>query len=146
MAPFEALYDRRCRTPLFWDEVGERQVEGPESIQQMVDKVELIRKMIKTAQDRQASYANTKRRPFHFESGEHVLLRVSPFRKVMRFCLKGNLAPQFIVPFKILEKVGDVAYLLALLPYLSSIHNVFHVSLLCQYVADESHILHPTEV
>ncbi|XP_073153702.1 uncharacterized protein [Henckelia pumila] len=146
MTPFEDLYGRRCQTPLFWDEVGERQVEGPELIQQMVDKVELIKRRIKTTQDRQTSYANTKRRPLYFEAGEHVFLRVLPFRKMMRFGLKGKLAPRFIGPFEMLEKVGDVAYSLALPPYLSSIHNVFHMSLLCQYVADESHILHPMEV
>ncbi|XP_073153309.1 uncharacterized protein [Henckelia pumila] len=120
MAPFKALYRRRCRTPLFWDEVGERQVEGPQMIQQMTDAVEMIR--------------------------EHVFLRVSPFRKVMRFGLKGKLSPRFIGPLEILDKVGDVAYRLALPSYFSSIHDEFHVSLLRQYVADESHILHPIEV
>ncbi|XP_073153728.1 uncharacterized protein [Henckelia pumila] len=146
MAPSKALYGHRCRTPLFWDEVGERQVEGPELVQKMVDKVELIKRRIKTAQDRQASYANTKLRPLHFEAGEHVFLRVLTFRKVMRFGLKEKLATRFIGPFEILEKVGDVAYHLVLPSYLSSMHNVFHVSLLHLYVADESHILHPMEV
>ncbi|XP_073133402.1 uncharacterized protein [Henckelia pumila] len=104
MAPFEALYGRYCRTPLFWDEVGERQVEGPQLIQQMTDVVELIRQRIKAAQDRQAIYANTYRTPLHFE--------------VMRFGLKSKLSPRFIGPFEILEKVGDVAYRLALPPYI----------------------------
>ncbi|XP_073124796.1 uncharacterized protein [Henckelia pumila] len=130
MASFEAIYGRRCRTLIFWDELGKRQVEGPEMIQQIVDKVELIKKSIKTAHDRQTSYANTKRIPLHFETGEHVFLRVSPFRKVMRFGLKGKQAPRFIGPFEILEKVDDVAYHLALPPYLS----------------DELHILHLTEI
>ncbi|XP_073133905.1 uncharacterized protein [Henckelia pumila] len=88
MTPFEALYVRRCRTSLFWDEVGEIRVEGPELIQQIIDKVELIKKRIKIAQDRQASYANTKRIPLHFEIGENVFLRFSPFRRVIRFGLK----------------------------------------------------------
>ncbi|XP_073120507.1 uncharacterized protein [Henckelia pumila] len=128
------------------DEVGERQVEGPQLVQQMVEKVEFIRKRIKTAQDRQASYANTKCRPLNFEAGEHVFLRVSPFRKVVRLGLKGKIATRFIGPFEILEKVEDVAYHLELPQYLSGIHNMFHVSLLRQYVADKSHILHSTEV
>ncbi|XP_073137267.1 uncharacterized protein [Henckelia pumila] len=115
-------------------------------IQQMTDAVELIRKRIKKAQDRQASYANTHRKPLHFEVREHVFLRVSPFRKGMRFVLKGKLSPRFIGSFEIIEKVGDVAYGLDLPPYLSSIHDVFHVSFLRQYVAVESHILHPNEV
>ena len=146
MSPFEALYGRRCRTPLFWEEVGERQVEGPELIQQAMDKVLVIKQRIKTAQDRQASNANTKRRPLHFDAGEKVFLKVSPFRRILRFGLKGKLSPRFIGPFEILECVGDLAYRLALPPYLSSVHNVFHVSLLRRYVADESHVLHPTEV
>ncbi|XP_073133243.1 uncharacterized protein [Henckelia pumila] len=112
----------------------------------MTDAVEMIHKRIKASQDLQASYANTRRRPLHFEVGEHVFLRVSPFRKVMRFGLKGKFSPRFIGPFEILEKVGDVTYSLALPPYLSSIHDVFDVSLLRQYVEDDSHILHPTEV
>ncbi|XP_073121406.1 uncharacterized protein [Henckelia pumila] len=78
--------------------------------------------------------------------GEHVFLRVSSLRKVMRFELKGKLSPRFINMFEILEKVGDVAYSLAFPPYLSDIHDLFHVSLLRQYVENESHILHPTEV
>ncbi|XP_073130888.1 uncharacterized protein [Henckelia pumila] len=119
MAPFEALYGRRCRTPLFWDEVGEHQVEGPQMIQQMTDAVELMRCMIKAAQDLQASYVNTHRRPLHFEVREHVFLRVSHFRKVMKFGLKGKLSSRFIGPFEILEKVRDMAYRLALPPYLS---------------------------
>ncbi|XP_073131971.1 uncharacterized protein [Henckelia pumila] len=130
MAPFEALYGCHCQTPLFWDEVGERHVEGPEMIKYILDMVELNRKRIKTVQARQVNYANTKRIPLHFETGEYVFLRVSPFRKVMRFGLKGKLAPRFIGPFDILEKVGDLAYHLALPLYLSSICNVFHVSLL----------------
>ncbi|XP_073133413.1 uncharacterized protein [Henckelia pumila] len=111
-----------------------------------MEKVELIEKKIKTVEDRHDSFAKTKCIPLHFEAREHVFMRVSPFWKVMRFGLKDKLTPRFIGSFEILENVGDVAYLLALPPYLSSIHNVFHVSLICQYIADESHILHPTEV
>ncbi|XP_073289859.1 uncharacterized protein [Primulina huaijiensis] len=145
MAPFEALYGRRCRTPLFWDEVGERHVEGPELVQQGIDKIALIKKHIKIAQDRQASYANTKRRPLQLQPGEKVFLRVSPFRRILRFGIKVKLSPRFIGPFEILESVGDLAYKLALPLYLSCIQNLFHVSLLRLYVADESHILHPSE-
>ncbi|XP_073154060.1 uncharacterized protein [Henckelia pumila] len=115
-------------------------------IQQIVYDIELIKKQIKIEHDRQASHANTKRRTFHFKDGEYVFLRVSPFRKVMRFGLKVKLSPRFIGPFEILEKVGDVAYRLELPQDLSNIHNVFHVSLLRQYVADKMHILQPTEV
>ncbi|XP_073121785.1 uncharacterized protein [Henckelia pumila] len=146
MAPFEALYGLRCRTHHFWDEFGERQIERPELVQKVADKVDLIKRRITAAQDRQASYANFHQRPLHFEPREHVFLWVSPFRKVMRFGVRGKLSPRYIGPFEILEKVGDVAYRLALQPYLSGIHNVFHVSLLWQYIADELHVIHPTDV
>lgn len=88
MAVFEALYGRRCRSPLFWDEVEERQVQGPELVQQAIDQVELIKKIIITAQDRQANYVNTKRRPLHLQPGEKLFHKVSPFRRVMRFGLR----------------------------------------------------------
>ncbi|XP_073120587.1 uncharacterized protein [Henckelia pumila] len=81
MAPFEKFYGRRFCTPLFWDEVGERQVEGPEMVQWIVNKVDLIKRRIKIAQDRQASYANIHRMSLHYEPGEYIFLRVSPFRK-----------------------------------------------------------------
>ncbi|XP_073120812.1 uncharacterized protein [Henckelia pumila] len=91
MVPFQALYGRRSRTLLFWDEIGERQVERLDLIQQIVDKVDLIKKRIKTAQDRQASYANTKRRPLNFQTREHVFLRVSSFRKILKLLSKKNI-------------------------------------------------------
>ncbi|XP_075486312.1 uncharacterized protein LOC142525911 [Primulina tabacum] len=73
MAPYEALYARRCRSPLFWDEVGERKMFGPEFVQQMVDVVALIRERMKTAQSRQISYADVRRRSLAFEIGDHVI-------------------------------------------------------------------------
>ncbi|XP_073133562.1 uncharacterized protein [Henckelia pumila] len=105
-----------------------------------------IKKRINTTQDHQASYANTKRIPLQFEMGEKVFLRVSPFPRILRFGLKGMLSPRFIGPFDILESVGDLSYRLSLPPYLSNIYDVFHLSLLRWYVADESHILQPSDV
>ncbi|XP_073286060.1 uncharacterized protein [Primulina huaijiensis] len=125
---------------------GERQVQGPELVQQAIYVVELIKKRIKTAQDRQSCYANTKRRPLQFMPWEKVFLKVSPFRRMMRFGLKGKLAPRFIILFEILECVGNLTYRLALPSYLSSIHNIFHVSLLRRNVEDESHVFDPTDV
>ncbi|XP_073129580.1 uncharacterized protein [Henckelia pumila] len=101
------------------DEVGERQVEVPELIQQIVDKVELIKKRIKTAHNKHASYGNTKRKPLHFETGEHVFLQVSPFRKVMRFWSQEKASTE--IHLSILEKVEDMAYRLALPPLLSEV-------------------------
>ncbi|CAH9081079.1 unnamed protein product, partial [Cuscuta europaea] len=98
---------------------------------------------MKAAQDRQKSYADLGRKPAEFEVGEKVQLKVSPTRGVMRFGKKGKLSPRFIGPYDILEKVGKVAYRLALPTELDKVHNVFHVSQLKKYVRDESHIINP---
>ena len=90
----------------------------------------LIRKRLLTAQSRQKSYANKRRRPLEFEAGDHVFLKVMPKIGVVRFDKQGKLSPRFIGPFEILERVEAVAYRLALPPSLSSVHEVFHVSML----------------
>ncbi|XP_075483798.1 uncharacterized protein LOC142523951 [Primulina tabacum] len=146
MAPFKALYGRKCRSPICWEDVGERQMSRPEFIQEMKDKVELIRKRMKTAQDRQASYANKRRRPLEFQVGDYVFLKVSPFRGTMRFGHKGKLAPRYIGPYMIVERIGTLAYRLDLPPSLYLIHNVFHVSMLRKYEPDPSHILNVEDV
>ncbi|KAM6542984.1 hypothetical protein CsatB_029777 [Cannabis sativa] len=93
------------------------------------------------SQSRQKSYADPKRRDVEFQVGDFVFLRVSPMKGIRRFGKKGKLSPRFIGPFEILEKVGQVAYRLALPPALSGVHNVFHVSMLRKYVSDTTHIL-----
>ncbi|KAH9778034.1 Endonuclease [Citrus sinensis] len=141
MAPFEALYGRKCRSPICWDEVGERKLLGPELIQITVDKIKLIRGRLQTAQSRQKSYADRRRRELEFEKGDFVFLKVSPWKGVFRFGKKGKLSPGFIGPFEILERIGPVAYRIALPPSLSRLHNVFHVFVLRKYIADPSHVL-----
>ena len=128
MAPFEALYGRRCRTPLLWDEVGDRQLFGPDLIKESEQKVRLIRDRLKVAQSRQKSYADCKRKETVYEVGDRVYLRVSPLRAVKRFGVKGKLAAHFVGPYKVLERMGEVAYKLELTEGLSGVHNVFHVS------------------
>ncbi|XP_074271765.1 uncharacterized protein LOC141595699 [Silene latifolia] len=96
---------------------------------------------MRAAQDRQKSYADLKRSDISFEAGEKVLLKVSPMRGVMRFGKRGKLSQKFIGPYEILDRVGEVAYRLALPPSLAKVHNVFHVSQLRKYVSDPSHIL-----
>ncbi|RVW24076.1 Transposon Ty3-G Gag-Pol polyprotein [Vitis vinifera] len=113
MAPFEALYGRKCRSPICWNDVGERKLLGPELVQ----------------------------RDLEFEVGDHVFLKVSPMKSVMRFGRKGKLSPRFVGPFEILERVGTLAYKVALPPSLSKVHNVFHVSTLRKYVFDPSHVV-----
>jgi hypothetical protein len=141
MAPFEALYGRRCRSPIGWFEAGESKLEGPNMIQDAIEKVKVIQDRLVTAQSRQKSYADKRRRPLEFSVGEHVFLCVSPMKGVLRFGRKGKLSPRFIGPFEILEKVGKVAYRLALPPDLSGVHPVFHVSMLRKYVHDPSHVI-----
>ena len=128
MAPFEALYGRKCRTPLFWNETGESTLFGPEIIQEAEKKVREIRENLRTAQSRQKSYADNRRRELILEEGDYVYLKVSPIRGLRRFKVKGKLAPRYIGPFKVLERRGEVAYQLELPLQLSDVHDVFHVS------------------
>ncbi|XP_073025085.1 uncharacterized protein [Primulina eburnea] len=146
MAPFEALYGRRCRSPLYWDDVDRAAVTGPDMIHEMEQKVKLIQQRLKAAQDRQAAYANKRRRPLEFQQGDRVFLKVSPFRGTVRFGMKGKLAPRYVGPYEILQRIGTLAYRLALPPSLSGIHDVFHVSMLRKYEPDPSHVLDISEV
>jgi hypothetical protein len=107
MAPFEALYGRKCRTPLFWNQTGESQVFGPDVLKDAEKKIRMIRDNLKIAQSRQKSYADTRRRELTFDVGD---LKVTPMRSVKRFNMKGKLAPRYIGPFKIVERRGEVAY------------------------------------
>ena len=141
MAPFEALYGRKCRSPLHWSEVGERLALGPDVLQEAEDKVRIARERLLTAQSRQRSYADRRRRDLEFQVGDHVFLKVSPTRGIKRFGIRGKLSPRFIGPYEILERVGPVAYRLALPPNLSGVHNVFHVSVLRRYIHDPAHVL-----
>jgi hypothetical protein len=135
-APYEALYGRKCRTPLCWNEVGERQLAGPEIVQVTADKINQIRERMKAAQDRQAMYANKRRKPIEFQVGDNVMLKVSPWKGIVRFGKRGKLSPRYIGPFRIIERVGEVAYKLELPDELQSIHNTFHVSNLRKCLAD----------
>jgi hypothetical protein len=116
MAPFEMLYGRRCRTPLFWSETGERKVFGPDILQEGEKKVHMVRENLRVVQSRQKSYADHKRRELSFEVRDFVYLNVSPMRGLRRFKVRGKLALRFIGPFKITEKRGEVAYQLELPP------------------------------
>src|SRR4051812_48604463 len=136
MAPFEALYGRRCRTPLNWSETGDSRIFGPDMLREAEEKVKLIRDRLKTAQSRQKSYYDQKHRGVSFEPGEFVYIRVSPMRGLRRFRIKGKPAPRFIGPFCILARRSTVAYQLDLPKELSDIHNVFHVSQLRKYVSN----------
>ena len=141
MAPYEALYGRPCRSLICWTEVGERSITGPDFIRDTSDKVGMIRKCLLTAQSRQKSYADVRRRPLEFKVGDHVFLKVMPKRGVIRFGKRGKLSPRYIRPFEALERVGAVVYQLAFPPSLSTVHKVFHVSMLRKYTLDPTHIV-----
>nr|CAD1817059.1 unnamed protein product [Ananas comosus var. bracteatus] len=141
MAPFEALYGRKCRSPIHWSDVGERAVLGPDVLREAKEKVHLARRRLFTAQSRQRSYANRCRRDLEFAIGDRVFLKVSPMRGVKRFGVRKKLSPRYIGPYEVLERNGAVAYRLALPPKLADVHNVFHVSNLPKYVHDPEHAL-----
>ncbi|GKC18333.1 putative reverse transcriptase domain-containing protein [Tanacetum coccineum] len=135
-APFEALYERKCRSPVLWAEIGESSLIGPELVQETIGKVVLIKERLKVARDRQKSYADNRRKPLEFEVGDRVLLKVSPWKGMIHFGKKGKLAPRYVEPFEILERIGLVAYRLRLPEELSSVHDTFHVSNLKKCLAD----------
>ncbi|KAL0534190.1 hypothetical protein IC582_028475 [Cucumis melo] len=141
MAPFEALYGKCCRSPVCWGEVGEQRLMGPELVQSTNEAMQKIRSRMHTAQSRQKSYADVRRKDLEFEVGDKVFLKVAPMRGVVRFERRGKLSPRFVGPFEILERIGPVAYRLALPPSLSTVHDVFHVSMLRKYVPDPSHVV-----
>ncbi|KAJ9564382.1 hypothetical protein OSB04_000348 [Centaurea solstitialis] len=145
-APFEVLYGRKCRTPLCWNEVGEKQLAGPEIVQLTSDKIGQIRERLKTAQDRQKSYADKRRKPIEFRTGDSVMLKVSPWKGIIRFGKRGKLSPRYIGPFVITDRVGEVAYRLELPSELSGIHNTFHVSNLRKCLVDSDQAIPLPEV
>ncbi|GMI66048.1 hypothetical protein HRI_000274100 [Hibiscus trionum] len=146
MAPYEALYGRKCRTPLCWAETGQKLVSMPALLKGTTEKVKLICERLKAASDRQKSYADLKRKEIEYAVGDRVFLKVSPWKKVMRFGRKGKLSPRYIGPYEVVERVGPVAYRLRLPQELEKIHDVFHVSMLRKYRSDPSHVMPVEEV
>ncbi|WVZ54261.1 hypothetical protein U9M48_005086 [Paspalum notatum var. saurae] len=128
MSPFQALYGRQCRTPLMWEEAGERQFFGPAMFEEAAENVAKVRENLIIAQSRQKSYADKRRRELAFEAGEFVYLKVSPLRGTKRFHTRGKLAPRYVGPYRIKKKIGELAYELELPEHLSGVHPVFHVS------------------
>ncbi|GJR68127.1 hypothetical protein Tco_0014192, partial [Tanacetum coccineum] len=128
------------RLPVLWAEIEESSLIGPELVQETTDKVVLIKEKLKAARDHQKSYADNRRKPLEFEVGYRVMLKVSTWKGVIHLRKKGKLAPRYVGPFEILERIGPVAYRLRLLEELSGVHDMFHVSNLKKCLANA--ILH----
>nr|GEY73759.1 reverse transcriptase domain-containing protein [Tanacetum cinerariifolium] len=122
----DALSHRKRSKPL-GVKVGDRQLTGPEIIHETTEKIIQIKSRIQATHDRQKSYADVRRKPLEFQVGDKVMLKVSPWKGVIRFGKRGKLNPRYIRPFKILAKVGIVAYRLELLEQLSRVHSTFYV-------------------
>ncbi|GKF42895.1 putative reverse transcriptase domain-containing protein, partial [Tanacetum coccineum] len=121
--PFEALYGQKCRSHICWAEVGDAQLNGSELIHKTTEKIVQIKQRIQAARDRQKSYADVRRKPLEFQVGDRVMLKVSPWKGVIRFSKRGKLNPRYIGPFKVLAKVGTVAYRFELPQQLSRVHK-----------------------
>ncbi|GJV28906.1 putative reverse transcriptase domain-containing protein [Tanacetum coccineum] len=135
-APYEALYGWKCRSPVCWSEVGDSHLTGPELIRDTTEKIVQIKNRLLTAHSHQKSYADKRAKPLEFEVGDMVLLKVSPWKGVVHFGKHEKLSPRYIRPFKILPRVGPVAYTLELLEELKGIHSTFHVSNLNKCLAE----------
>ncbi|XP_073025146.1 uncharacterized protein [Primulina eburnea] len=141
MALYEALYIKKCRSSIHWNEVGERAEIGPDIVHQTADLVNKIRDWMKKAQSRKKSYEDKRKSDLEFVVGDHVFVKIAPMKGVMQFGKKDKLSPRFIGSFEILESGGSLAYKVALSPNLAGVHNVFHISMLCKYMSNPSHVL-----
>ena len=141
MAPYEAPYDRKCRTPLCWYQDGEAVLVRPELLEQTTEKVRMVRDKIQASQSRQKAYADRGRRPLEFVAGDHVFLRVTRTTGVGRALRLRKLSLKFLDPYQITRRIGPLAYEIALPPQLANLHLVFHVSQLRKYVFDPAHVL-----
>jgi hypothetical protein len=138
-SPFEVLYGRLCNTPVSWSNPINIISIGPDMLKEM-EQVIQIKKNLKVAQNRLKSYADRKRTPREFKTGDHVYLRVRPKKSSLKMGACAKLEPRYYGPFEVLYRVGPVAYRLALPPIVKG-HNVFHVSLLKKYVHDSNHVI-----
>ncbi|GJV71748.1 putative reverse transcriptase domain-containing protein [Tanacetum coccineum] len=136
-APFEALYGRKCRSLMCWAEVREVQLTGLKIVQETTKKIIQIKQRIQVALDRQKSYTDLNYKPMEFQVRDRVMIKVSPWKGVVRFGKRGKLNPRYVGPFKVLEKVVAVAYKLELPQELNRVYNTFHVSNLKKCYADE---------
>ncbi|KAL0537404.1 hypothetical protein IC582_026382 [Cucumis melo] len=141
MEPFEALYGRCYRSSVYWVEIGEQRMLGPELVQTTNAAIQKIKAHMLTAQSRQKSSADERHKDLEFDVRDMVFLKLAPMKSVLMFEKKGKLSPRFVGSFEILERIGPVAYRLVLPPTFSAVHDVFHVSMLRKYVVDSTHVV-----
>ncbi|GKE73275.1 putative reverse transcriptase domain-containing protein [Tanacetum coccineum] len=145
-APFEVLYSQKCRSPICWVEVGDSQLTGLEIIHETTEKIIQIKKRIQAAHDRQKSYVDRRRKSLEFQIGDKVMLKVSPWKEVIRFGKRGKLNPRYIGTFKVLAKVGTISYRLELPDQLSHVHSTFHISNLKKCFSDKPLVIPLDEI
>nr|GEY64949.1 putative reverse transcriptase domain-containing protein [Tanacetum cinerariifolium] len=145
-APFEALYGRKCRSLVCWSEVGDSQLTSLELFRETTEKIVQIKNRLLTARSRQKSYSDVRRKPMEFKVGDMVMLKVSPWKGVIRFGKCGKLSPWYVGPFKIIERIGPIAFKLELPDKLHGIQNTFHVSNLKKCLADENLVIPLEEI
>ncbi|GJZ94292.1 putative reverse transcriptase domain-containing protein [Tanacetum coccineum] len=145
-APYEALYGQKCRSPVCWSEVRDSQLTDPELIRETTEKIVQIKNCLLTARSRQKSYDDRRSKPLEFKVEDMVLLKVSPWKGIVRFGKQGKLSPRYIGPFKILARVGLVAYTLELPKELKGIHSTFYVSNLKKCLAEGDIVIPMDEI
>ncbi|GKC07404.1 putative reverse transcriptase domain-containing protein [Tanacetum coccineum] len=145
-APFETLYGRKCRSPIYWSEVRDSQLTGLELIRETTKNIVQIKNRLLTARSCQKSYTDVRRKPMEFSVRDMVMLKVLPWKGVIHFGNRGKLSPRYVGPFKVIDRVGPVTYKLELPRELQGIHNTFHVSNLKKCLADENLIIPLDEI
>jgi hypothetical protein len=140
MSPFEALYGRKCNTPVSWENPTDRAVAGPDLLKEMEEQMIKIKQNLKAAKHMHKSYADKGRTHREFKVGDHVFLKVKANISSLKLGNCSKLEDRYCGPFEILERIGPVAYMIAL-PASMSVHNVFHLSLLKKYIPDANHVI-----
>nr|XP_009788207.1 PREDICTED: uncharacterized protein LOC104236060 [Nicotiana sylvestris] len=141
MAPFEDLYGMRYKSLIGWFKIGEVELMGPDLVHQAMEKVNIIKERLKTTQSRQKSYLDIRHMDLEFQEDDWVFLKVFPMNGVMWFGKKGKLSLRYVRPYRIVQRIGQVAYTLELPLEMSLVHPVFHVSMLKKVVVDSSLII-----